>query len=199
MSSAEKAAVSIRPMTEDDYPQVQAILQSGMDTGEATYERKAPEWPNFTENRLMNLAFVAEEKDSEHAEILGWVTASPISHREVFRGVIEDSIYVSENAAGKGVAGQLLDHLLKSAAEQGYWAMHSHIFPDNVGSVKLHESRGFTPVGVLHSMSMMDYGPKAGTWRDNLLMEVVLERGPAWEAFQNRNEEDKTQPCDCED
>ncbi|MBC2681964.1 GNAT family N-acetyltransferase [Corynebacterium sp. 4HC-13] len=186
-------------MTEADYPQVQAILQAGMDTGEATYERKAPEWEAFTSNRLMNLAYVAEESDTEHEpEILGWVTASPISHREVFKGVIEDSIYVSENATGKGVAGRLLDHLLKSAAEQGYWAMHSHIFPDNVGSMKLHESRGFTPVGVLHSMSMMEYGPKAGTWRDNMLMEIILEGGPAWEAYQNREEEDRTQPCNCD-
>lgn len=199
MTSAEKAVISIRPMTEADYPQVQAILQAGMDTGEATYERKAPEWDAFTSNRLMNLAYVAEESDTEHEpEILGWVTASPISHRHVFKGVIEDSIYVSENAAGKGVAGRLLDHLLKSAAEQGYWAMHSHIFPDNVGSMKLHESRGFTPVGVLHSMSMMEYGPKAGTWRDNMLMEIILEGGPAWEAYQNRKEEDRTQPCDCD-
>lgn len=183
MTSAEKAVITIRPMTESDYPQVREILQKGMDTGEATYEREAPDWVDFAKNRLMNLAFVAEEADSEHSPvILGWVTASPVSHREVFSGVIEDSIYVSNQAAGKGVAGRLLDHILKSASEQGYWSMHSHIFPENVGSVKLHESRGFKPVGLLHCMSLMEYGPKAGTWRDNLLMERVLEGGPAWDS-----------------
>lgn len=207
MSSAEKASITIRPMTEADYPQVQAILQEGMDTGEATFERTAPEWEVFKSKRLMNLAFVAEERAEEdtqssaadstgekqpgddEAVILGWTTASPISHREVFRGVVEDSIYVAEMAAGKGVAGRLIDHLLQQAAEQGYWAMHSHIFPENTASIKLHESRGFRPVGILHSMSKMEYGPKAGQWRNNMLLEKVLEGGPAWESFVEKHGE----------
>lgn len=190
MTSADKAVITIRPMERSDYPQVQDILQKGMDTGEATYERHAPEWEEFSQNRIMDLAFVAENtQEGESNTILGWVTASPISHRKVFQGVIEDSIYVSAKAAGKGVAGQLLDHLLRCAADQGYWTIHSHIFPDNVGSIRLHESRGFTAVGVLHSMSLMNYGPKAGTWRNNLLMEKVLEGGPAWEAYKETTPE----------
>lgn len=183
MTSAEKASIEIRPMTGSDYPQVRVILQNGMDTGEATYERVAPQWNVFSKNRHMTLAFVAEEtnEDGEKA-IIGWVTAAPTSHREALRGVIEDSIYVSSAAKGKGVAGRLLDHLLKAAAEQGFWVMHSSIFPENVASIKLHESRGFEKVGVLHRMGLMEYGRKAGQWRDVVYMQRILENGPAWEA-----------------
>lgn len=181
MTSAEKAVIEIRPMTEEDYPQVKAILQRGMDTGQATYESTAPEWPEFIKNRILDLAFVAEEESPEGGspEILGWIAASPIGHRHVFRGVIEDSIYVAERAAGKGVAGKLLDHLMEAATEKGFWAMHSSVFPENEGSIKLHESRGFTPAGTFHKMGYMDHGEHAGQWRGVVMMERILDGGPA--------------------
>ena len=176
----EQSTISIRRMEQEDYPRVSEILQAGMDTGEATYERDAPaDWDSFISHRVRELAFVAEEQ----GVILGWITATPTSHRGVFDGVVEDSIYVSPDAAGKGVAGKLLDVLLDKAGERGFWSMHSSIFLENEGSVALHESRGFTPVGVFHCMAKMSYGPKEGQWRDNLLMERILEKGPAWESF----------------
>lgn len=180
MTSAENVVIDIRPMTENDYPQVKDILQKGMDTGEATYERVAPDWDGFTAHRIMDLAFVAEEKNAEgEPEILGWVTASPIGHRAVFSGVIEDSIYVANRAAGKGVAGKMLDRLLEEAVKQGYWGMHSSVFPENVGSIKLHESRKFTQVGEFHKMGYMEHGSKAGQWRGVVMLERILDGGPA--------------------
>lgn len=194
-----KQAISIRLMEEKDYPQVQAILQTGMDTGEATFEENAPEaWEDFMRHRLPELSFVAIDTDPAAAQaaglgddgekILGWITATSASHRDVFDGVLEDSIYVHKDAAGKGVAGNLLDRLLKDAADQGHWAMHSSIFPENEGSVRLHLSRGFEQVGIFHCMSHMNYGPKKGTWRHNMVMEKILEGGPAWECYQQNLE-----------
>ncbi len=197
-----KQAISIRPMEEKDYPQVQAILQTGMDTGEATFEENAPEaWEDFMRHRLPELSFVAIDTDPAAAQaaglgddgekILGWITATSASHRDVFDGVLEDSIYVHKDAAGKGVAGNLLDRLLKDAADQGHWAMHSSIFPENEGSVRLHLSRGFEQVGIFHCMSHMNYGPKKGKWRHNMVMEKILEGGPAWEYYQQNLEHSK--------
>lgn len=185
MTSAITSTVStathefiIRPMKESDYPQVQAILQHGMDSGEATFERYAPEWEDFISHRISDLLFVAEDNDGT---ILGWITGSKVSHRAVFHGVIEDSVYTSPQAAGKGVGGALLDHLLRIAGDNGYWAVHTTTFPDNAGSVKLHESRGFQRVGTFHSMAQMTYGPKEGQWRHILMLEKIIENGPAWE------------------
>lgn len=195
VKDSAKQAISIRLMEEKDYPQVQKILQTGMDTGEATFEESAPEaWDDFMRHRLPELSFVAIDTDpaaaaaaglgEDEEKILGWITATSASHRDVFDGVLEDSIYVHNDAAGKGVAGSLLDRLLKEAAEQGHWAMHSSIFPENEGSVRLHVSRGFEEVGVFHCMSHMNYGPKKGTWRHNMVMEKILEGGPAWKYYQ---------------
>ena len=92
----------------------------------------------------------------------------------------------ARDAAGRGVAGALLDTLLAAAAEKGCWVMHSSIFPENEGSLRLHRSRGFREIGVAHVMSHMEYGPMAGRWRDIVLMEKVLEDGPAFAEYAER-------------
>ncbi|HJD89887.1 MAG TPA: N-acetyltransferase family protein [Corynebacterium urealyticum] len=170
-------SIIIRNLREEDYPEVRAILQEGMNTGEATFEAEAPEWEDFRAARLLELTFVAE--DEATGKILGWIAASPASQREVFHGVIEDSIYMSSDAKGRGVGGKLLDTLIAEATKAGRWSIHSHIFPENEGSVRLHVSRGFELVGTFHSMAKMSYGPKKDAWRDNQVYELVLEEGPA--------------------
>lgn len=171
-------------MRAEDYPAVREIFQAGMDTGEATFEATAPElWEDFMRHRLPELCFVATDANNP-GDILGWISGTPASHRPVFRGVVEDSIYVATTATGRGVAGVLLDAFIVAATEAGFWAVHATIFPNNLGSVGLHESRGFRKVGMYHCMAQMTYGPKAGMWRHNLMMEKVLEGGPAWASYE---------------
>ncbi|WP_145941629.1 GNAT family N-acetyltransferase [Corynebacterium glyciniphilum] len=173
---------TIRPMREDDYAQVARIQQSGMDTGHATYEGETLSWDAFMEHKIADLMFVADED----GDVLGWVSASRASRRSVFDGVLEDSVYIAPDAAGRGVAGALLDHMIAAATEAGYWAMHSTVFPENQGSLKLHLSRGFTEIGVAHTMARMNYGPMEGRWRDILLLEKILEGGPAYPEYRAR-------------
>lgn len=169
-------------MREDDYDQVSEIQLSGMNTGHATYEGEPLPWEDFLEHKIRDLMFVAEEDGT----ILGWVSASKASHRAVFSGVVEDSIYIAPHAGGRGVAGALLDHLIAEATASGCWSMHSTIFPENTGSLKLHASRGFTEIGIAHTMARMNYGPMEGRWRDIVLMEKVLEGGPAHPEYRER-------------
>jgi L-amino acid N-acyltransferase YncA len=173
---------TIRPMREDDYAQVARIQQSGMNTGHATYEGEPLSWDAFIGHKIAELTFVADED----GDVLGWVAASRASRRDVFAGVLEDSVYIAPDAAGRGVAGALLDHLIAEATEAGYWAIHSTVFPENAGSVKLHRSRGFTEIGVAHTMARMNYGPMEGRWRDILLLEKILEGGPAYPEYRER-------------
>ena len=173
--------IVVRRMEQYDYSDVAAILQEGMDSGSATFEGQAPAtWEDFSQHRIMSLAFVAEEKTPQQHRIVGWITASPVGPRAVFNGVAEDSVYVSASAAGKGVAGLLLDRLLAEAAAQGFWKLHSTIFPENSGSIRLHSSRGFVHAGTFRAMAKMQYGPYSGQWRDAYMMEKILANGPAW-------------------
>ncbi|MCK7642873.1 N-acetyltransferase family protein [Corynebacterium sp. CCM 8835] len=165
----------IRPLTEDDYGQVRHIYERGLDTGHASYERHALTWEEFNGRKIMECAFVAVER-SDNETVLGWVSAAPISQREVFHGVVEDSIYIDPRAQGRGVAGALLDTLIEKCIELEKWAIHSWIFPENTGSTKLHQSRGFEKAGILSHLAKMPYGELAGQWRDTVIWEKLLPK-----------------------
>lgn len=170
-----EATFRIRPMRRQDYPQVQEIYVQGLETGHATYERNAPDWEEFNDRKIEGTVLVAAELDDD-SKVLGWVSAAPISHREVFYGVVEDSIYIRNGAQGRGIAGSLLDALVVACQELGKWGIHSWIFPENEGSAKLHESRGFVKVGTLRHLAKMPYGEMKGQWRDTVIYEKLLPK-----------------------
>lgn len=170
-----KRTFSIRPIRKTDYPQIKEIYEHGLDSGHATYERHALPWEKFVAVKIMSTVYVAVEEDDEE-KVLGWVSAAPINSREVFRGVVEDSVYVHPDAQGRGVAGALLDQLIKVCEEQGRWGIHAWIFPENSGSRRLHESRGFQKVGTYSHLAKMPYGELAGHWRDTEVWEKLLPK-----------------------
>lgn len=165
----------IRPLRRADFGQVQQIYLAGIGGGNATFEAEAPSWENFSRVKTPGTVFVAVEADDDN-KVLGWVAAAPINTRSVFRGVIEDSIYVHPDAHGRGIAGALLDKLIEAAQGLGMWALHSWIFPENEGSAALHKSRGFEKVGTFRHVAKMTYGEMAGQWRDTDIYEKLLPK-----------------------
>ncbi|MEJ5920123.1 MULTISPECIES: GNAT family N-acetyltransferase [unclassified Corynebacterium] len=173
--SDTKRRFSIRLMREDDYPQVQEIYEIGLDTGHASWEHSAPNWEDFSALKRLDLCYVAVSEDNPE-KVLAWASASAVSKRDIFSGVIEDSIYVHPDGQGMGIAGALLGRLMDDAMEKGCWSIHSWVFPENVGSLNLHRKLGFREVGVYHHMAKMTYGPMAGQWRDIIILEKLLEK-----------------------
>lgn len=100
-------------------------------------------------------------------EVLGWAALSPISTRYVYRGVGTVSIYVAGEHVGRGVGRTLLEGLTESSESAGFWSLEAGIFPENVASVALHESCGFTLVGVRERIGQMP----DGRWRDVAIYE----------------------------
>lgn len=165
----------IRPFSAADYPQMQEIYQEGLNSGHASYETRASTLEQFTAAKIVASVFVAVEEDNP-SKVLGWVSAAPVSSRSVFHGVVEDSIYVSSSAQGRGIAGALLDKLIATCQELHKWAIHAWIFPENEGSAGLHKSRGFVKVGTYSHMAKMTYGEMAGQWRDTDVYEKLLPK-----------------------
>ena len=60
----------------------------------------------------------------------------------------------------------LLDHLIKTSEENGFWTLQSSIFPENTASIHLHLNHGFRDVGYRERIGKVN-----GVWRDNLLFE----------------------------
>ena len=78
----------------------------------------------------------------------------------------EVSIYIGEDARGRGVGRALLDEIIAGADAGGIWTIESGIFPENEASLALHRRAGFRVVGVRERLGEMD-----GRWRDVLLLE----------------------------
>jgi phosphinothricin acetyltransferase len=161
----------VRPLEASDWPAVEAIYREGIDTGHATFEPNTPTWEAFNAGKLDDLRFVAEID----REVLGWIAASPVSSRDVYRGVVEHSVYIAERARGHGIGHRLIEALIAAADAAGIWTIQSSIFPENAGSVALHAGHGFRVVGRRERIAMMTYGPMAGQWRDTVLIERRAE------------------------
>jgi L-amino acid N-acyltransferase YncA len=153
---------STRAMTPDDWPDVARIYEEGIETGNATFETRVPEWEEWDAGHLETCRLVMEED----GVILGWAALSPVSRREVYRGVAEHSVYVAEVARGRGVGTGLLGSLLEVSEKEGFWTLQTAIFPENETSISLHEKHGFRVVGVRERL-----GRHRGRWRDVVLME----------------------------
>lgn len=154
--------MTIRDMQPTDWDQVSKIYAEGIATGFATFETSTPTFDHWDRAHTSNCRFVAEE----NGEVLGWVALSPVSSRCVYGGVAEVSVYIATKNQGKGIGKVLLEHLILASEKAGYWTLQSGIFPENIGSIKLHEKMGFRFIGKRERV-----GKIHGVWKDNLLFE----------------------------
>ena len=149
-------------MTEEHAAAVLRIYQLGIDTGEATFETRAPDWAGFDSSRRPEHRLVALDAGA----VLGWVAVSSVSSRSAYAGVVEHSIYVDPAASGRGVGRALLRTLVASTEAGGVWTIQSAVFPTNVASLVLHRSEGFREVGIRERIAR-----HRGVWRDVVLIE----------------------------
>ncbi|MCS5733398.1 GNAT family N-acetyltransferase [Herbiconiux daphne] len=160
-------AVHIRRLEPADWPAVERIYREGIATGNATFEAEPPDWQAFDRSRVSDVRLVATER----GVVVGWAAATRVSPRDVYRGVIEHSLYVAEAARGTGIGGVLLNAFVEASESAGYWTIQSSIFPENAASLALHERVGFRTVGLRQGIARMGYGPWHGQWRDTVLIE----------------------------
>ncbi|MGH8959069.1 MAG: GNAT family N-acetyltransferase [Acidimicrobiia bacterium] len=153
--------LTIRAMEADDWPQVESIYQSGIDSGQATFETAPPTWESWNAINLPDLRLVAVLD-----RLVGWAAAKRVSSRSCYRGVIEHSIYVDPGSSRRGIGRQLLDALIEQSESLGYWTIQTAIFPENVASIALHKKVGFRTVGTQELLGEAD-----GVWRDVVVME----------------------------
>lgn len=166
--TGERAGTTVRPMTAADWPAVEQILAHGIAAGEATFESRTPTWEQFDAGKVADVRLVAVDAGGT---LVGWAAASPVSTREVYRGVIEHSVYVHPDHRGAGIGRVLLDAFVEAADAAGYWTIQASVFPGNTASLRLHEQAGFRIVGRRERIARSTLGPHAGCWRDTIAIE----------------------------
>ena len=162
MIRAGTLPILVRRLEAGDWPEVAAIYEAGIATGNATFETASPDWGEWDATHRADLGYVATQAD----QVVGWVAASNVSDRCCYAGVVEDSVYVHPGYQGQGVGRLLLTTLIDAAEGAGIWTIQTGIFPENEASVALHHACGFRSVGRRERLGQLN-----GTWRDVLLLE----------------------------
>ena len=155
-------AMEIEKLTENHWPEVKAIYESGLATGNASFSQTVPNWDEWNNAHVKSCRLVA----AENGKVLGWTALTAISDRCVFAGVAEVSVYIAEESRGKGIGKKLLAQVVKESEENNFWTLESRIFAENAASIKIHEENGFRIVGSRERIGQLN-----GVWRDILLLE----------------------------
>ena len=159
---ATAVRTGIRDFRPGDWPEVAAIFESGIATGDATFETAVPSWSDWDAGHLAEHRIVAVED----GRVVGWAALAPVSERCCYAGVAEVSIYVAREAQGRGIGRALLERVVADAERAGIWTLQAEIFPENEASVRLHVGCGFRVGGVRERL-----GKLHGRWRDVLFLE----------------------------
>lgn len=94
-------------------------------------------------------------------ETAGYAYAGRFRERAAYNYDVETSVYLAEKWHGRGVGKALYRCLLDLLREQRYYNVYASVALPNPKSVRLHESLGFSPIGVFPKA-----GYKFGAWHD---------------------------------
>jgi len=166
---------TLRPAVEADAEAIAAIYNDAVVTTTATFDTEARslaaqrEW--LAEHHAPYVVLVAVAA----ARVVGWASLSPWSDRRAYAETAEVSEYVGQGHRGAGVGTALLDGLIVHARSVPFHMLLARIADSNPASHRLHASRGFRVVGVMHEV-----GLKFGRRIDVALLELRLSAiGPA--------------------
>lgn len=164
----------IRPSQDSDVDAITAIYTHHVRHGTGTFEIDPPSTADMAARRADVLSkglpyLVAEDA----GRVIGFAYCTWFKPRPAYRFSAEDSIYMAADVHRKGLGRALLAELATRAEASGVRKLIAVIGDSaNAGSIGVHRSIGFEPVGVLKSC-----GWKFDQWRDVVLMEKTLGAG----------------------
>jgi L-amino acid N-acyltransferase YncA len=164
----------IRASRDDDLTAITEIYGHHVLNGTGTFETEAPSIADMGTRRADVLAkglpyLVATDGD----KVVGFAYCNWFKPRPAYRFSAEDSVYVAHKHHAKGLGRALLAELSAQAERAGVRKLIAVIGDSaNRGSVGVHQSAGFTHVGIFKSC-----GWKFGRWLDVVLMEKPLGFG----------------------
>lgn len=161
-------STQIRPADSRDATAIADIYNQGIADRGATFEtepRPAADIVARLEDTERYPLLVAVDGTS----VVGWAGLSTYRPRACYSGIAEFSIYLDRAARGRGVGRMLLNALIESAKDRGYWKLVSRIFPFNAASRALCRSCGFREVGIYERHGRLD-----GQWLDVIIVERLI-------------------------
>jgi L-amino acid N-acyltransferase YncA len=89
-------------------------------------------------------------------EVVGWVSFQSFYGRPAYDATVEISIYLHENARGKGYGKTILSYCIDNAHKYGVKTLLGFIFSHNEPSLKLFRYFGFEDWATLPDIAILD-------------------------------------------
>src|SRR5215471_11186260 len=164
----------IRSVTLDDARAVSEIYAPFVSDAATSFETVPPDAAEIQrriKDKTPKYPWLVFEADGV---VLGYAYGSEHRPRQAYQWSADVSVYTHERARKRGVGRALYTALLDLLRRQGYFNAYAGITLPNPGSVHLHESMGFTNVGVYSRV-----GFKFGRWHDVLWLQLRLLEEPS--------------------
>ncbi len=163
----------IRPAEVRDIPDIREIYNYYVTNSVVTFDEKKwslAQWrEKFDHLRKLGMPFLVAQSPS--GQILGYALVQPMSSKSAFRYSVENSIYLGQAAAGKGLGRALLEALISASEQAGIHQMVAVISDKGAeASIALHEKLGFEEVG-----RMGKVGYKFGRWLGTVYLQKQLK------------------------
>ena len=150
----------------DDLPAIVGIYNSTVASRDVTADTE----PVSVESRHVWFADHIPEKRplwviEEAGQLLGWLSYSNFYGRPAYSSTAELSIYIHEQARGRGIGRYFLEQAIAHAPEIGVSTLLGFIFGHNIPSLKLFELFQFERWATLPRVAVLD-----GVERDLLIL-----------------------------
>jgi phosphinothricin acetyltransferase len=164
----------IRDANPADVAAIQEIYAQHVLNGLASFEEIPPDAQELASRResvlALGLPYLVFELDGH---IVGFAYATLYRSRSAYRHSLEDSVYVRDGFARRGIGRKLLVMLIERCSA-GPWRQMIAVIGDsaNASSIELHRELGFREIGTIEAV-----GFKFGRWVDSVLMQRALGAG----------------------
>ena len=163
--------MNIRLARPSDAATLLAIYAPYVENTAITFEYEVPTVEDFAtriEKTLGKYPYLVAEEDGA---ILGYAYASTYYARAAYDWAVELSVYVSQDARGKGVGSKLYDELEDLLGQVGYIHFLACISLPNEASLALHLKRGYQQVAHFPKI-----GYKFERWHDIIWLQKSLDK-----------------------
>ena len=135
--------MSVRLATLQDLPQILAIYAPYVENTTVSFEYTPPAPESFRQRFLEITARFPWIVWEERGELLGYAYACAPFSREAYQWCCEPSIYLREDARGRGLGRKLYSVLEALLKAQGFRLSYAIITAENEASLAFHKKMGY--------------------------------------------------------
>jgi phosphinothricin acetyltransferase len=153
----------VRPGAPEDLAALTALYNHYVTTSHVTFDvtpftvDERREWLSHYADTGPHRLLVAEDE----GRLLGYATSGTFRPKSGYRTTVETTVYVAEDAGGRGVGSALYERLFGVLAGEELHRAYAGVAVPNLPSRALHLRFGFTPIGVFREV-----GTKFGRYVD---------------------------------